>query len=398
MDRGWRRVKAAVAIPVVAILAPLLGPAPLVASPGGSAAGGMPTSSDGDAVPNSALIPDDRITASDFELIGGWRVPQPFCRGGLAIDWKARRVFVGGHAQKDEIHEYPLPPMGKESDLDQWPIVERVATHEKFWDRGHAGALDIRDGVLWVSPRVFYDMKPQPLTLYGKDLATGEIRTQSTALSQPGFGGGFVKGADRWLIGCGGYESGQGSRAGPTLATADGTVLMDRANHGTMVFEERERRPPNYIVEKDTWLGLAPRNGVGRWAADRVYAGGVWRPRGLLYWAVLGVGKLDYARQSETFGETIEDWLYSYDPKDFNNVAFTRWPYGTVLGHEVDAGGRVYLLIRNQWKSLEYQTDPAIKVFQIKRANPAEKTMAVWGPRPEYGYRPPIVERSVAFP
>lgn len=359
---GTAAAAAAAAVVLTLLWPALLGAAP----PETQEADSRRTGSGGGATPDTASTSGDRLTASDFELIGGWRVPQPFCRGGLAVDWKTNRVFIGGHGQENEIHEYTLPPMGKGDNLDQWPILERGATHEKFWGRGYARGLEVRDGVLWVSARVFYDMKTEPLTLYGKDLATGKIHTRPTGLSQPGFGGGFIKGADRRLIGCGGYESGQGSTAGPTLATADGTVLMDRANHGTMVFEDRERRPATYTVDKDTWLGLAPRDGVGRWAADRIYAGGVWRPRGLLYWAVLGVGKLDYARQNETFGEATEDWLYSYDPEGFDNVAFTRWPHGTVFGHAVDSDGRIYLLIRNQWASGQYPTDPALKVFRLK--------------------------------
>lgn len=319
-----------------------------------------------EAAPDPVSKPEDRIGVEDFELIGGWRIPQPFARGGLAIDFESGRVFAGGHAQQNNFQEFKLVDMGKGEDVNRWPILEHVATHKKFWGRGYPGGLEFRDGVLWVSPRVFYDTKPSDLTLYGKNLETGEITTKETGLSQPAFGGGFVKGRDDWLIGCGGYESGGGSVSGPTLATPDGKILMKKAKHGTMVWEDRELRPPNYTVEQDSWVGLAPRDGIGRWASDRVYAGGIWHPRGLMYWAMLGVGELKYSRQNKTFGASNETWLYTYDPYTYDDVEFSEWPYGFVYGHAVDATGRLYLLVQNAWQSADYKTDPAIKVFRIK--------------------------------
>jgi hypothetical protein len=134
-----------------------------------------------------------------------------------------------------------------------------------------------------------------------------------------------------------------------------------------MDFEKRELRPPTYRPAKrvDGWLALQPRDGIGRWACDRVHAGGIWHPRGIAYWALLGIGDLDYARQNETFAARNETWLYTYDPKTYGGVEFKKWDHGHVHGHEVAEDGRVYLLIRNSWRSGMARVDSVIKVFEI---------------------------------
>ena len=84
------------------------------------------------------------------------------------------------------------------------------------------------------------------------------------------FGGGFVKGAGgAYLIGNGGYESGQGSRSGPCWMQADGTVVNEFP-----VFDgpklDRERRPANYSCAASTWF-VPPDGAVGYWFAGRVW-------------------------------------------------------------------------------------------------------------------------------
>ena len=49
-----------------------------------------------------------RLVPSDFRLIGGWRLAQEYPRGALAIDFDQGRVFIGGHAQRQEIVEFSL--------------------------------------------------------------------------------------------------------------------------------------------------------------------------------------------------------------------------------------------------------------------------------------------------
>lgn len=324
---------------------------------------------------------DNRLRPADFRLVGGWRLKQEYPRGALAIDFKTHRVFMAGHAQRQEIVEYsllprngnatakePIPP-GTGDDIMQWPQLDPVRVHPGFWKGGYAGGLCLKDNILWASPKKFYDMEPPPaFDLYGKNLETGEVKTIRVKLPRQAFGGGFVKGRPgTMLLGCGGYESGQGSVSGPTLATVDGTVLIGQPNHGTREFEKRERRPANYwpVKHTDGWLALEPRDGVGRWACDRVHAGGIRHPRGVAYWALLGIGELDYARQNETFAPRNETWLYTYDPETFDDVRFNKWRHGHVHGHEVGPDGRVYLLIRKAWGPDRNRVHSVIKVFDI---------------------------------
>lgn len=323
---------------------------------------------------------DRRLEPTDFRLIGGWRVAQEYPRGGLAIDFDSGRVFIGGHAQRQEIVEFSLVRRSDETgkpekispgtgdDVVKWPRLDPVEVHTGFWEGGYVGGLYFKDNTLWASPKKFYDMSPpSSFHLYGKNLDTGKIETVLVELPRQEFGGGFVKGKpDTILLGCGGYESGQGSVSGPTLATLDGKALIRQANHGTMKFEKRELRPPTYWPTKhvDGWIALEPRDGIGRWACDRVHAGGIWHPRGIAYWALLGIGDLDYARQNETFAASNETWLYTYDPKTYGGVEFKKWDHGHAHGHEVAEDGRVYLLIRNAWRSGMARVDSVIKVFE----------------------------------
>ena len=308
-----------------------------------------------------------RIQVGDFTLVGGWRVRQPFCRGGLAIDFATNRAWVGGHKQQNEVGEFVLPTMGIGIDSSQWPIIDRTKVIPQFWAGGYAGGLAYENGELVVSPRIQYDTSPGPLVVSRMNLATGVVSHVDPSLSKPGWGGGFIKGGAELMLGCGGYESGQGSKSGPTLAKMDGQVLLDKANHGTLDWNAREKRPPNYSVNSDSWVGLQPRNGEGRWCSDKVMGGGVWNTRGLCYWALLGTGLLDYSFQSECFASngSIETWLYTYDPTTYDQVEFSRWPGGPIHGHEVGPDGRVYLLERDAWTSAAYQVDSVIKVYEL---------------------------------
>ncbi len=86
----------------------------------------------------------------------------------------------------------------------------------------------------------------------------------------------------------------------------------------------RERRPADYQNAANVW-SLDPDGETGYWAADRVRAGPVWieaaRKAGVCFWAVQGCGKLEYTRQTETFGETTRVRLYVYSPRDLADVA-----------------------------------------------------------------------------
>jgi hypothetical protein len=173
------------------------------------------------------------------------------------------------------------------------------------------------------------------------------------------------------MLGCGGYESGQGATYGPTLAKLDSTILINQPTLSNGTWDNRTPRPPNYSIVSGNpdWLGLNPRNGDGRWCSDRIYGGGIWRDRGLCYWVLLGTGQLSYAYQSEMFSvdENKECWLYTYDPVTYakSSVQFERWPHGMVHGCDV-VDGNIYLNTRDQWISGLYKVDPVIKVFRVK--------------------------------
>jgi hypothetical protein len=332
-------------------------------------------------IPDPVVVPPalpGRIAADDFELVGGWRIDQPFPRMGFAVDFAGGRVFASGHTQRDEIHEYAFVPFGDGENMANWPILQRVRTHTKFWGRGYTGGIEVRDGVLWVSPRVFYDTAPQALLVSGKNLTTGEITNIQTTLPQSAYGGGFVKGRGDVLLGCGGYESGHGSVSGPTCATLMGVELLKQAPHGTMDWNARSPREPNYTAMVgdhktdafrvgDSWVGLNPRDGEGRWASDKVHGGGIWTPRGLCYWPIMGTGKLAYSYQNKCLSSGTQNYLYTYSPETFDDVRYERWSHGEVLGSDIGPDGLIYLEMNEQWQKSQYSNNPVVKIFRLKK-------------------------------
>ena len=148
---------------------------------------------------------------------------------------------MAGHTQRNEVYEYTLPAHGTGTDINTWPKVDKVRVIKGWWPgvEGYANGLVWHKGKLWAAPRVFYDMKPPNVTkLYATD---GEVMTIQLPRQQFA---GFVKSAKDLQLGCGGYESGQGSAFGPTLATLDGKVLINHSFRST--WDQREKRDPNY--------------------------------------------------------------------------------------------------------------------------------------------------------
>lgn len=313
-------------------------------------------------------------------LLGGWRITEEFAQGCIAIDFSRMKLWMVGHAQRQELLEYDLPPMGTGSDIAAWPRVDPISRKPPFWQGGYGNGLIFWRGKVWVSDRVFYDITPpQTMTLTAVDGETIAIAAPRQVFS------GFVKrgpGLDP-LIGCGGYESGQGSSSGPSLCTLDGQVMfrhywpgdpgpVDANGVPANWNAGRAPRAPNYSTASDTWVAWNPRviggELQGRWASDCVYGGGLVLPEGITYWAYQGTGDLDYARQRPTFAaqgmeRTSE---YRYDPSTYAFKGY--WPRpdlvdGPVLGQELGPDGRVYLAHGNQWQSGAYQVDVALKVF-----------------------------------
>jgi len=367
-------------------------------------------------VPEPVPIPDPTptpvplppvSTGPERALLGGYRIAAEFARGGIAIDFDRNKLWMAGHAQRWEICEYDLPAMGTGSDVDAWPRVDPVRIMPPWWPKGYPNGLAFWRGKLWVAPRVFYDSgaddpnTPSPeasseenLILYAADGETIELPYDRQAFS------GFVKrgpGLDPY-IGCGGYESGQGTSAGPTLATLDGKVLIEYGWPGEPGpnlehWNERAPRDPNYrnmvgfanlgdtaaiAVPGDSWTGWLPRdvNGTleGRWASDRIFGGGLALPEGITYWAWMGIGDLDYRWQGYTFAKEQRTYRYRYDPTTFQLLGYEAQPQfdtnglnrdsvNAVCGQELGTDGKVYFAHGYQWASGRYVTDVALKVF-----------------------------------
>lgn len=331
----------------------------------------------------SAVQPPPAATTGR-QLIGGWRLAQDFARGPIAIDFATMRCWMVGHQQSDTIMEYRLPPMGSGEDLKGWPRVDPVGSTPKWWpdiegSYTYCHGLAFWKGKVWASPRVFYAgagiQGDGNLVLYAQD---GE--TITVPLPRQKFAG-FVKrgpGLEPYIGGCG-YQSGQGSVAGPTLATMGGQVLISYGWPGSPganleYWNDRAPRDPNYSLEGggDSWVAWTPRsiNGKleGRWASDLIYGGGLVLPEGITYWPIMGVGELNYGLQSLCFAKpgNLRTYEYRYDPSTYKLTSFAlrddfRWM--GVGGQELGPDGKVYLAHREQWASGVYEVDVALKVY-----------------------------------
>jgi hypothetical protein len=272
---------------------------------------------------------------------------------------------MGGHGQGDTILEFDLPAMGAGTNTSSWPRVLPTRTIQPWWPTSMAGASDIyTNGLvwwqnkLWVAPRAFYALDPAstaPLKIYAQD---GQVMTFS-GLTMQKFSG-FVKrgpGLDP-LLGCGGYESGQGSQSGPSLATLTGQKLIEYqwpADPGPVIngvpanWNLRAPRDTNYSVNDPghEWIGWTPRlvNGVleGRWTWDRIFSGGLVLPDGIYYWPYMATGPIAYADQGF---RTPVTYAYRYDPSTYRFLDFAHaagFGDGPVLGQELGPDGKMYL-------------------------------------------------------
>jgi hypothetical protein len=319
--------------------------------------------------------PAGRIKAADFELIGGWRLEQDFARGGLAIDFATMTAYSGSHVHHHKINVYPLPEIGIGVNPSAWPMVSFSNQLNSFWppvtssEGINFSGIQIRDGVLWVSARGWYtNGDTNPLVISGLNLTTGEISQRTIPVSTQAYGGGFIKGHQTdWIVGCGGYISGQGSVAGPTAVTIDGQVLLGQVPSTNIDFNNREKRPPTAWPKGgvDNFIAFMPRDGVGAWGADGVIGGGLWTDRGVCYWPSVSTGEGEYRDAAVRFTEGWKPWLCTYD-SDFKNIQWSEWLHGSVDGQEIGPDGLIYLLSANSYKLNQYATIPTIKVFRIK--------------------------------
>jgi hypothetical protein len=298
-------------------------------------------------------------------MVGGCFGHEEWSSGRIAIDYATGRLWVVGHDQTLDVHEYRLSdcPVNNGGDPSTWPVIQPVRTIPRFWPNiegsgTYAGGLAFFRGKLWASPKVMYAASPVqgsgPLTLYSPDGSTIDLPLARQKFS------GFVKRAGQEpLIGGGGYASGQGSVSGPTLATMSGQVLLSYewpATPGANLefWNQRAPREPNYWVEGhgDSWVGWEPRviNGVreGRWASDGIEGGGLLLPDGLKYWPLMGTGELKYSYQSIGFAAqgNVGSYEYTYDPNTYQFQSYRPFAGAWVKGQEVGPDGTVYLAQR----------------------------------------------------
>ena len=321
------------------------------------------------------------------QLIGGWRLAEEYANGAIAIDFSRMKLWMIGDRRLSTIVEYNLPAMGSGLDLNAWPAVAPVRRIPLFLtpesgqivgpgqEQIYGNGLAYFRGKLWVAPKVYYDTAtPATLRLHAED---GEILTLN--LPRQRFSG-FVKrgpGLDPY-VGCGGYESGQGSCSGPTVATLSGQRLLEYGWPGLPGanlehWNERAPREPNYSIAADDWVAWNPRmvSGElqGRWASDRILGGGLALSDGIWFWPWMGTGELKYANQTYTFApyELNKTYAYRYHPTTFQFIDYqvlSEFGSSPIGGQELGPDGKIYLAQRDQWNSGNtYATDVALKVY-----------------------------------
>jgi hypothetical protein len=115
-------------------------------------------------------------------------------------------------------------------------------------------------------------------------------------------------------------------------------------------------REPNYhdLDHVDSWLVLQPRviDGElqGRWAADRVFGGGMEIDGEIHFFAWMATGSIDYGRQEPTFGEWNSPHVSLSVRRHHVHAQRLRLTgLGEVRGHEIGPDGTVYLSFLHQW-------------------------------------------------
>lgn len=299
----------------------------------------------------------------NLRLLGGWRLYESYSRGVFAIDFATMTAYVAGHTQYNTIVKFPLPAYGAGDVVANYPQVLKTETIESWWpsEDGKTNGLVFENGRLLSSPRKFYDMTPPSVTkIYASD---GEVITVNVPRQKFS---GFVKSPTGWELGCGGYESGQGTSSGPTLATVAGVPLI--GSYDSTSWETRCPREPNYYPHDgvDSWACYAPRNGEGRWASDKIMGGGIRHSTGIYYWPLMGIGAIDYGLQNECFSLERKTYMYRYDPATYQLIGWQEFPIKKVAGQEISPDGRyVYLMCTEEWGGGP-NTSPVLRVYEVE--------------------------------
>lgn len=313
-----------------------------------------------------------------LNLVGGYKLKEPWARGSFAVDWRTMTLRMTGNVGNpyydSSVLTYDLNAAGPP---EAFPEVNPSRRDWRWWPNQKPGAAGQYanglwfDGTRWwAATRAHYDTAPRgDMDVYADDGTVWNV-----PLAQQRFSGFVKTPPDADLIswtdfGCGGYESGGGTCSGPTRADYTGRVLLEYdwlgdPGDSLEYWNTRAPRLPDYFPEGhvDSWIGWDPRlvnNALqGRWASDWLYGGGVILPNGpLCYFPYQGTGELKYDWHQNPFGfdqRTItfaesegrnRSCLLAYDPDTLQLVEFDRlldFP-GPVRGQEVDPQGRLWL-------------------------------------------------------
>ena len=330
----------------------------------------------------------------DLTLVGGYNLKEPWARGSYGMDWRTLTLRMTGQVSEPYYDNTVLTyDLANAEPMESFPEVQPTNRVWGWWPTEKAGgAKQYANGLWfdgtkwWAACRAHYDLHPRgDMDVYGSDGTVWNV-----PLAQQRFSGFVKPPPDADLIswayfGCGGYESGQGTCSGPTLADYLGNVYLEYdwlPDPGVDLehWDTRAPRLPDYSVGSDTWLGWMTRQVAdvvqGRWASDWLYGGGVILPDGpLCYFPYQGTGELHYDwggnpngfdQRTITFAEG--EWanrssLLAYDPATFECVEFDRvFDFrGPVCGQEVDPQGRLWLAERGGHGDAEIQ----IRVYQV---------------------------------
>lgn len=322
---------------------------------------------------NAAPPPPPPPGQFTLTLVGGWRINQPYCYGGLAIDFATMRAWTCGNRSDNQrgLFGYQLPAMGSGQSIESWPQVNPA------WNYGapysslsgpawytYATGLLWQNNELWISGRQYYAQWPYPDTTIKKFTLSGATATlvDTVTIPRPAqhFGGGFIKGGSEVLPGCGGYESGHNSVSGPCWMKMDGTIVNSFPIFNAPK-EEREKRPDNYSCGTgDDWF-VNPDPPVGYMIAGRIVGGGFIANGTTCFVIRHGTGALAYANQGDYFSVTgVDTHLYKYAPGAHFGT-YEPFTHGLATGFEVQ-GNRVYMLIDQKWGD----SCPAIYCFEIE--------------------------------
>ena len=321
-------------------------------------------------------------------LVGGYKLREPWARGSFAVDWRTMTLKMTGNLLNTRLLTYNLANAGP---MESFPEVNPAEEGWGWWPddkdattKQYANGLWFDGDKWWAVCRAHYDMSPRgDMDVYADDGTVWPVPLPQQKFS------GFVKpppdaeGISWAYFGCGGYESGQGTSSGPTLADCNGSVFLEydwlpTPGSNLERWNTRAPRLPDYFPEGhvDSWVGWEPRNGQGRWASDWLFGGGVILPNGpLLYFPYVGTGELKYDwhqnpdgfdQRTITFAESSgmnRSRLLAYDPNTLECVEFDReldfW--NPVGGQEVDPQGRLWLAERYAHGDAEVQ----IRVYQV---------------------------------